>query len=109
MIDQDKVFDALDELVEYGWVQAYGVSVETVNQALTALARPNLASIQIILNVFRRKPLERVLPEAAAAGVGVIALVIAASQEPAGQRDASDEAHPRRGGVGQDPLEGVGA
>lgn len=60
----DAVFDALDVLVEEGRIAAYGVSVETCAQAMTALARPNVASVQIILNVFRRKPLERVLPAA---------------------------------------------
>src|SRR5262249_19605764 len=56
-----------------------GVSVETCDEALTAIARPNMASVQIILNAFRRKPLERVLPAAQAAGVGIIARVPLAS------------------------------
>jgi aryl-alcohol dehydrogenase-like predicted oxidoreductase len=75
----DAVYDALDALVDEGRIAAYGVSVETCDQAMTALARPNVASVQIILNVFRRKPLERVLPAARAAGVGVIARVPLAS------------------------------
>ena len=58
---------------------AYGVYVEPVDEAMTALQRPNLASIQIILNIFRRKPLEEVLPAAKAAGVGIIARVPLAS------------------------------
>ncbi|WP_326798232.1 aldo/keto reductase [Streptomyces sp. NBC_01808] len=75
----DAVFDALDALVEEGRMKAYGVSVETCAQAMTALARPGVASVQIILNVFRRKPLEEVLPAAKAAGVGIIARVPLAS------------------------------
>src|SRR5206468_7087239 len=73
------VFDALDDLVDSGAVAAYGVSVETVDEALTAIARPNLATVQIILNAFRLKPLERVLPAAREAGVGIIARVPLAS------------------------------
>lgn len=73
------VFDAMDEMVDDGWIRNYGVSVETVDEALTALQRPGVASIQIILNVFRRKPLEEVLPAAKAAGVGIIARVPLAS------------------------------
>jgi aryl-alcohol dehydrogenase-like predicted oxidoreductase len=38
-----------------------------------------VASVQMILNVFRRKPLERVLATAATAGVGIIARVPLAS------------------------------
>src|SRR3954447_6293479 len=69
----DEVFDALDSMVDEGRIAAYGVSVETCAQALTAIARPNVASVQIILNAFRLKPLDEVLPAAAAAGGGIIA------------------------------------
>ena len=55
----DAVFDALDTLVAEQRIAAYGVSVETCDQALTAIARPGVASVQIILNAFRLKPLER--------------------------------------------------
>ena len=83
----DRVYDFLDTLVSDGVVAAYGVSVETVDEALTAIARPHVASVQIILNAFRRKPLERVLPEAAAAGVGIIARVPLASGLLSGKYD----------------------
>ncbi|MET0233872.1 MAG: aldo/keto reductase, partial [Kibdelosporangium sp.] len=79
VIASDEVFDALDTLVDEKKIAAYGVSVETVAEALAAIARPNVASIQIILNAFRRKPLAEVLPAAAAAGVGIIARVPLAS------------------------------
>ncbi|HEX5568447.1 MAG TPA: aldo/keto reductase [Streptomyces sp.] len=75
----DEVFDALDTLVAEKRVAAYAVSVETCAQALTAIARPGTASVQIILNPFRLKPLEEVLPAAAEAGVGIIARVPLAS------------------------------
>lgn len=75
----DRVYDALDTLVAEGAVAAYGLSVETVDEALTAIARPHVATVQIILNAFRLKPLEQVLPAASAAGVGVIARVPLAS------------------------------
>jgi len=77
--EDDAVYDALDELVDKGSVAAYGVSVETVEQALTAIARPGVATVQIILNAFRLKPLDEVLPAADRAGVGIIARVPLAS------------------------------
>jgi aryl-alcohol dehydrogenase-like predicted oxidoreductase len=86
---RDAVFDALDELVAAGRVAAYGVSVETVDEALTAIARPNVASVQIIVNAFRQKPLEQVLPAAAEAGVAVIARVPLASGLLSGRYTAS--------------------
>ncbi|MCT1607424.1 aldo/keto reductase [Nesterenkonia massiliensis] len=73
------VFDALDDLVEAGAIASYGVSVETCEQALRAIARPHVATVQIILNAFRQKPLEQVLPAASEAGVGIIARVPLAS------------------------------
>ncbi|MFE9613935.1 aldo/keto reductase [Streptomyces sp. NPDC006012] len=75
----DEVFDALDTLVAEERIAAYGVSVETCAEALTAIARPGVASVQIILNPFRMKPLGEVLPAAREAGVGIIARVPLAS------------------------------
>jgi aryl-alcohol dehydrogenase-like predicted oxidoreductase len=74
-----RVYDALDALVEDGAIAAYGVSVETVAEGLTALQHPGVQSVQVILNVFRRKPLEELLPAAAEAQVGVLARVPLAS------------------------------
>ncbi len=67
----------------------YGVSVETCDQALAAIGRPRVASVQIILNCFRLKPLEQVLPAARAAGVGIIARVPLASGLLSGRYDES--------------------
>ena len=75
----DAVYDALDTLVAEKRIAAYGVSVETCAEALAAIGRPGTASVQIIFNAFRRKPLEEVLPAARAAGVGIIARVPLAS------------------------------
>ena len=85
----EAVFDDLDAMVAEGRMAAYGVSVETCDEALTALERPNVASIQIILNALRHKPLERVLPAAAAAGVAIIARVPLASGLLSGRYDES--------------------
>ncbi|GLI27814.1 aldo/keto reductase [Agromyces rhizosphaerae] len=79
VIADGEVFDALDTLVDRGAIAAYGVSVETVAQALTAIARPRVASVQIIVNPFRLKPLDVVLPAADAEGVGIIVRVPLAS------------------------------
>ena len=91
VLSDDRVYDALDTLVADGRIAAYGVSVETVQEALTAIARPGVATVQIIVNIFRRKPLEQVLPAAAEAGVGVIARVPLASGLLTGKYDESTE------------------
>jgi len=78
-LSTQQVYDDLDTLVADGAIARYGVSVETVDEALAAIARPGVASIQIILNAFRLKPLDEVLPAAAEAGVAIIARVPLAS------------------------------
>jgi aryl-alcohol dehydrogenase-like predicted oxidoreductase len=75
----ERVYETLDALVEEQAIAAYGVSVETVTEGLTALQHPGVATIQVILNIFRRKPLEQLLPAARRAGVGVLARVPLAS------------------------------
>jgi aryl-alcohol dehydrogenase-like predicted oxidoreductase len=89
--DDDRVFDALDTLVSDGAIAHYGVSVETVAEALRAIQRPGVATVQIILNAFRRKPLEQVLPAAVQAGVGIIARVPLASGLLSGKYDEHTE------------------
>ena len=52
MFTNHAVYDALDAMVADGRIAAYGVSVETCAQALEAIARPHVATVQIILNCF---------------------------------------------------------
>jgi aryl-alcohol dehydrogenase-like predicted oxidoreductase len=87
----DEVFDALDTLVEEERIAAYGVSVETVEQGLMAIERPGVATLQVIFNAFRQKPLEELLPTAAAAGVGIIVRVPLASGLLAGKYNAQTQ------------------
>lgn len=86
---EDVVFDALDTLVEEHAIASYGVSVEKVEEALVAIARPHVATVQIIVNAFRLKPFEEVFPAAAKAGVGIIARIPLASGLLSGKYDAS--------------------
>jgi aryl-alcohol dehydrogenase-like predicted oxidoreductase len=83
----DAAFEALDEMVAHERIRAYGVSVETCDQALAAIARPHVATVQIIINCFRLKPLEQVLPAAREAGVGIIVRVPLASGLLSGRYD----------------------
>ena len=86
---RESMYELFDSLVTEGAIAGYGVSVETVEQARMAIAHPHIATLQIIANAFRRKPFETVIPEAAAAGVGVIVRVPLASGLLAAKFDAS--------------------
>jgi aryl-alcohol dehydrogenase-like predicted oxidoreductase len=87
--EDDRVYDTLDTLVAEEAIAAYGVSVETVAEGMRALARPGVQSLQVILNIFRRKPLEELLPAAQRAGVGILARVPLASGLLTGKYDES--------------------
>ena len=73
------VFDACDRLVEEGFARAYGVSVEKVEEALKAIEYPEVATVQIIFNIFRQRPAELFFEQARARDVGVIVRVPLAS------------------------------
>lgn len=73
------LFEALDRLVEAGVIAHYGVSVEKVEEALKAIEYPGVASVQLIFNLLRQRPMDRFFGEAVTRDVGVIARVPLAS------------------------------
>lgn len=74
-----EVFGVLDELVQAGKIQFYGVSVEKVEEALKAIEYPGVQSIQIIFNMFRQRPAALFFPEALRRNVAILARVPLAS------------------------------
>jgi aryl-alcohol dehydrogenase-like predicted oxidoreductase len=77
--DRPEVFGILDDLVRQGKIRYYGVSVEKVSEALKAIEYPNVQSVQIIFNLFRRKPALEFFRKAKQRRVGVLARVPLAS------------------------------
>ncbi len=77
--DRPEVFGILDDLVAAGKIRHYGISVETVDEALRGIRQGNVETVQIIFNMFRPKPAEAFFPAARAARVGIIARVPLAS------------------------------
>jgi aryl-alcohol dehydrogenase-like predicted oxidoreductase len=74
-----ETFGVLDDLVQVGKIQYYGVSVEKVEEALKAMEYPNVQSVQIIFNIFRQRPAERFFEVAQEKEVGILARVPLAS------------------------------
>jgi len=68
-----EVFGILDDLVTAGKIRFYGVSVERVEEALKAIEFEQVQSVQIIFNLFRQRPADHFLAEAARRRVGVLA------------------------------------
>jgi aryl-alcohol dehydrogenase-like predicted oxidoreductase len=72
VLRQGEVFHWLREQQQEGLIAGFGASVESVEEGLLCLEQDGLASLQIIFNIFRPKPLEELLPRARARGVGII-------------------------------------
>jgi len=74
-----ELFAALDDFVRQGKIRNYGVSVERVEEALSAIEYPGVQTVQIIFNIFRQRPAELFFGEAKKRGVGILARVPLAS------------------------------
>ena len=74
-----ETYSMMDQLVQKGKIKYYGVSVETVEEAMEAIKYPNIKSVQIIFNIFRQKPAEVFFKEAAKKDIGIIVRVPLAS------------------------------
>jgi aryl-alcohol dehydrogenase-like predicted oxidoreductase len=85
-----EVFGHLADLQRQGKIKAFGASVETVEEGLECLEFPGLGSLQIIFNVFRQKPTEKLLGEAARRKVAIIVRLPLASGVLAGRFKPSD-------------------
>ncbi len=72
-------FVMFDKLKQQGKILNLGVSVEKVEEGLKAIEYPNVASVQIIFNMFRHRPSELFFKEAAGKNVGILARVPLAS------------------------------
>jgi len=74
-----EIFELFDKLKEEGKIAHLGVSVEKVEEGLKAIEYENVASVQIVFNMFRQRPSELFIKEAKKKDVGVIVRVPLAS------------------------------
>jgi aryl-alcohol dehydrogenase-like predicted oxidoreductase len=71
-LQRGDVFDWLRTLKQEGLLLNFGASVESMDQALLCLEQEGLASLQIIFNVFRQKPIEALFAKAKEKGVAIV-------------------------------------
>jgi len=74
-----EVFEYLREFKTEGVIKDFGASVESMDEALGCLEQEGLASLQIIFNIFRRKPITALFEAAKAKNSAIIARVPLAS------------------------------
>lgn len=67
-----EVFDHLRQLQSEGLIARFGASVESMEEALICLEQDGLASLQIIFNLFRQKPITALFEKAKAKNVALI-------------------------------------
>jgi aryl-alcohol dehydrogenase-like predicted oxidoreductase len=84
-----ELFELFDRLRDEGKVRHLGVSVEKIEQALKAIEYPNVATVQIVFNMFRQRPTELFFEQAKKRDIGVIARVPLASGLLTGQYSAA--------------------
>jgi aryl-alcohol dehydrogenase-like predicted oxidoreductase len=72
VLKEGSIFDWLRKLKQEGKIRHFGASVESVEEAMVCLEHDDLASLQIIFNLFRQKPIAELLPKAKAKHVAII-------------------------------------
>ncbi|MEM7392858.1 MAG: aldo/keto reductase, partial [Verrucomicrobiota bacterium] len=72
VMEDGAVFDWMRRLKEDGRIKAFGASVESMDEARICMKEEGLSSLQIIMNLFRRKPIETILDDAAKQRIGII-------------------------------------
>jgi aryl-alcohol dehydrogenase-like predicted oxidoreductase len=75
----DTVFTILEDMKREGMIRHYGISVETVEEALLGIQYEGVQTVQIIFNLFRLKPTDQFFAKALEQRVGILARVPLAS------------------------------
>jgi aryl-alcohol dehydrogenase-like predicted oxidoreductase len=72
LLVQGEVFDWLRTLKQEGKIKQFGFSVESMEEAQICLQEEGVASLQIIFNILRQKPIASIFKEAQAKQVALI-------------------------------------
>jgi aryl-alcohol dehydrogenase-like predicted oxidoreductase len=84
-----EIFGEFEKLKTEGKIQNLGLSVEKIEEAILGIEFENVATVQIIFNIFRQRPAEVFFKKAIEQNVGIIVRVPLASGLLAGQYNQS--------------------
>lgn len=76
---RDEIFGLFEDLKTEGKIVQMGVSVERINEAMTAMKYEIVSTVQIIFNLFRQRPAELLFSHAEVNNIGLIIRVPLAS------------------------------
>jgi aryl-alcohol dehydrogenase-like predicted oxidoreductase len=71
-LQEGNAFDIMRDLKKEGKILNWGVSVESMEEALICIEQEGCVSLQIIFNIFRQKPIEALFEKAKLKGVSII-------------------------------------
>ena len=89
VLKEGEVFEGLRELKREGKIRDFGVSVESMEEALYCVRQEGVAALQIIFNIFRQKPAELLFAEAKSRKVALLVRLPLASGLLAGKMTAN--------------------
>ncbi len=72
LLREARIFDWLRRVQDEGLIRHFGASVETEEEGMLCLQQDGMISLQVIVNIFRQRPLEQLLPAAKARGTAII-------------------------------------
>lgn len=72
VLSKGEVFDNLRILKKEGLIKQFGISVETMEEAAICLKHDDVASLQIIFNIFRQKAIKSIFDEASKKDTAII-------------------------------------
>ena len=72
VLKRGEVFEHLRELKREGKIRDFGVSVESMEEAVFCARQEGVAALQIIFNIFRQKPIHTLFAEAKQRGVALL-------------------------------------
>jgi aryl-alcohol dehydrogenase-like predicted oxidoreductase len=98
ILKRGEVFEGLRELKRDGKIRDFGVSVESMEEALFCVRQEGIASLQIIFNIFRQKPAKTLFAEARSRKIALLVRLPLASGLLAGKmtRDTAFAANDHR-------------
>jgi aryl-alcohol dehydrogenase-like predicted oxidoreductase len=86
-----EVFEWLRRQQRAGLIRQFGASVESMDEALLCANQAGLASLQIIFNIFRQKPVTALFPATKAKGIAIIVRLPLASGLLAGKMTVNQQ------------------
>ena len=97
VLQSPQVWQTLESLKSQGKIRYYGVSVDTIEDALICLEQPGLSSIQLEINLLNQKAIALILPTAKQQDVAIVARQpFASGQLLTKEKDISASLHSER-------------